>query len=83
MSMRLSSGEFASNAKENMSVFGAYFTNMLNNHQPVNYSVLDLLEQKPHMTSINNPITFSEVKKVINKLKKGSHLVFTGSPLKP
>jgi hypothetical protein len=65
MSMRLSSGEFASNAKENMSVFGAHFTNVLNNHQPVNYSVLDLLEQKPHMTSINNPITFSKVKRAL------------------
>ena len=83
MSMRLASGELASNAKENMSVFGLHFTNVLNNHRPVDYSVLDLLEQKPCMTSIDNPITFSEVKKAINKLKKGSRLVSTGSPLKP
>ena len=83
MSMRLASGELASNAKENMSVFGLHFNNVLNNHRPVDYSVLDLLEQKPCMTSIDNPITFSKVKKAINKLKKGSHLVLTGSPLKP
>jgi hypothetical protein len=83
MSMRLASGELASNAKENMSVFGLHFTKVLNNHRPVDYSVLNLLEQKSCMTSIDNPITFSEVKKAINKPKKGSHLVLTGSPLKP
>ncbi len=68
MSMCLATGELASNAKENMSVFGAHFDKVLNNYRPVNRSVLDLLEQKPCMTSIDNPITFSEVKQAINKL---------------
>jgi hypothetical protein len=63
MSMHLESGELASNAKENMSVFGPHFTNVLNNHRPVNYSMLDLIEQKPCLTSIDTPITFSEVKR--------------------
>jgi hypothetical protein len=80
MSMHLASGEFASNTKENMSVFGLHFTNVLNNHRPVDYSVLDLLEQKPCMTSIDNPITFSEVKKAINKLKKGKSPSLNGIP---
>ncbi len=71
MSMHLATGELASNAKDNMSVFGAHFDKVLNNHRPVDHSVLDLLEQKPCMTSIDNPITFSEVKQAINKLKKG------------
>jgi len=75
----LASGELASNAKENMSVFGLHFT-VLNNHRPVDYSVLDLLEQKPCMTSIDNPITFSEVKKAINKLKKGKSPGLNGIP---
>ena len=83
MSMRLTSGEFASNAKENMSVFGLHFTNVINNHRPVDYSVLNLLEQKPYMTSIDNPIIFSEVKKAINKLKKGSRLALMGFHPKP
>ncbi len=78
--MRLASGEFASNAKENMSVFGLHFTNVLNNHRPVDYSVLNLLEQKPYMTSIDNPITFSKVKKDINKLKKGKSPGLNGIP---
>ena len=65
MSMHLASGEFASNAKEKMSVFGVHFTNVLNNHRHVNYSVLNLLKQKPRMTSINKPITFSKVKRAL------------------
>ena len=80
MSMRLASGELASNAKENMSVFGLHFTNVLNNHRPVDYSVLNLLEQKPYMTSIDNPIIFSKVKKAINKLKKGKSPGLNGIP---
>ncbi len=42
MSMHLASGELASNAKENMSVFGLHFTNVLKNYRPVDNSVLDL-----------------------------------------
>jgi hypothetical protein len=82
MSMHLATGELASNAKENMSVFGAHFDKVLSNHRPVDHSVLDLLEKNPCMTSIDNPTTFSEVKQAINKLKKGSRLVSTGSPPK-
>ncbi len=71
MSMRLENGKLASNARENMSVFRAHFDKMLNNHRPINHSVLDLLEQKPCMRSIDKPISFTEVKRAINKLKKG------------
>ena len=71
MSMHLENGKLASNAKENMSVFGAHFHKVLNNHRPVDHTVLDLLEQKPCMTSIDNSIRFAEVKRTINKLKKG------------
>jgi len=63
--MRLASGEFASNAKEKMSVLGVHFTNMLNNHRHVDYSILNLLEQKPCMTLIDKPITFSKVKRAL------------------
>ena len=78
--MHLASGELASNAKENMSVFRLHFTKVLNNHRHVDYSVLDLLEQKPCMISIDNPITFSKVKKAINKLKKGKSPGLNGIP---
>jgi hypothetical protein len=80
MSMRLENGKLASNAKENMSVFGMQFSKVLNNHRPVDRSVLDLLEQKPCMTSIDNPISFTEVKQAINKLKKGKASGLNGIP---
>jgi len=51
-------------------VFGTHFDKVLNNHRPEDRSVLDLLEQKPCMTPIDNPISFTEFKRAINKLKK-------------
>ena len=75
-------GELALNTKENISVFRAHFNKVLNNHRPVDYSVLDLLKQKPCLTLINNPITFSKVKRAINKLKKGKSPGFNGIPPK-
>jgi hypothetical protein len=80
MSMHLKNGELASNAMENMSVFGAHFHKVLNNHQPVDHTVLDLLEQKPCLMSIDNPISFMEVKRAINKLKKGKAPGLNGIP---
>jgi hypothetical protein len=81
MSMRLENGELASNARENMSVFTAHFHNVLNNHRPIDHTVLDLLQQKPCMMPIDNPITFAEVKCAINKLKKGKAPGLNGIPL--
>ncbi len=80
--MRPANGKLALNAKENMSVFEAHFYKVLNNHRPVDYSVLDLLEQKPCLTSIDNPITFSKVKRAVNKLKKGKSPGINGIPPK-
>ena len=80
--MRLENGKLASNAKENMSVFGMHFDKVLNNPQPVDRSVLDLLEQKPCMMVIDNPISFTEVKQAINKLKKGKAPGLNGIPPK-
>jgi hypothetical protein len=56
--MHLENGKLASNAKENMSVFGMHFNKVLNNYRPVDRSVLNLLEQKPCMMVmvIDNPI---------------------------
>ncbi len=44
MSMRLKNGKVASDAKENMSVFGMHFHKVLNNHRPVDSTVLDLIK---------------------------------------
>jgi hypothetical protein len=80
MSPHLKNGELASNAKANMSVFGMHFNKVLNNHRPIDYTVLDLIEQKRCLTSINTPITFKEVKQAINKLKKGKSPGLNGIP---
>jgi hypothetical protein len=71
MAIKLENGDLVSNAKENMSVFGMDFHKVLNNHRPVDNSVLNLIEQKPCLTTIDAPITLKEVKHAINKLKRG------------
>jgi hypothetical protein len=55
MSMHLKNGKLASNAKENMSVFGIHFNKVLSNYRPVDYTDLDLIKQKPCLTSTIPP----------------------------
>jgi hypothetical protein len=43
MEMRMEGGTLASNAKENMSVFGMHIHKVLNNHRPVDTTVLNLI----------------------------------------
>ena len=66
--------------KENMSVFSMHFHKVLNTHRPVDDTVLDLIEQKPCLTTIDTPITFKEVTHAINKLKKGKAPRLNGLP---
>jgi hypothetical protein len=80
MSMCLKNSKLALNVKEKMSVFGMHFNKVLNNHRPVDYTVLDLIKQKPCLTSIDTPITLKEVKWAINKLKKGKLPGLNGIP---
>jgi hypothetical protein len=80
MAMKLDNGDLASNAKENMSVFSTHFHKVLNNHRPVDDSVLELIPQKPCLTDIDTPITFGEVKRAITKLKKGKAPGLNGIP---
>jgi hypothetical protein len=71
MAMKLESGNLASNTKENMSIFSMHFHKVLDNHRPVDDLVIDLIKQKPCLTSIDTPITFREIKHAIIKLKWG------------
>ncbi len=80
MAMKMEDVTLASNAKENMSVFGMHFHKVLNNHRPVDTTVLDLIQQKTHLNAINMLITFREVKAAINKLKKGKSPRLNGIP---
>jgi hypothetical protein len=80
MAMKMEDATLGSNTKENMSVFGMHFHKVLNNHRPVDTTVLDLIQQKPCLNAINMPITFREVKAAINKLKKGKSPGLNGIP---
>ena len=55
MAMKLDNGDLSSNAKENMSTFSMHFHKVLNNHRPVDDSVLELIPQKPCLTSLQKP----------------------------
>jgi hypothetical protein len=83
MAMKLDNGDLASNTKKNMSVFSMHFHKVLNNHRPVDDSVLELIPQKPCLTDIDTPITFREVKRAITKLKKGKAPSLNGIPPEP
>ncbi len=80
--MCLESGELASKAKENMSVFGVHFNKVLNNHRPIDYTVLDLIKPKLCLIAIDISITFNKVTRAINKLKKGKSPGLNGIPWK-
>jgi hypothetical protein len=80
MAMKMVDGKLATNGKENMSVFGPHFNRVLNNHQPVDPTVLTDVPQHPTLSEIDSPITFVEVNAAINKLKNGKSLGLNGIP---
>jgi len=80
MAMKLENGKLASNTKKNMSIFRMHFHKVLNNQRPVDYTLIDLIKQKPCLTTIDTPISFKEVRHAINKLKKGKAPGLNGLP---
>jgi hypothetical protein len=71
MAMGLPNGSLASNRSKSIAVFGPHFERVFSNHQPVDFSIIDLISQQEQLMEIDHPIVFSEVNKVINKLKAG------------
>ena len=57
-----------------------HFHNVLNNHRPVDDTVLELIPQKQCLTKNDTPITFNEIKRAIAKLKKGKAPGLNGIP---
>ena len=49
MAMRLPNGNKATNASENMEVFGPHFHNVFNNHRPTDPTVLEHVPQQYHV----------------------------------
>ena len=80
MAMRLPDGSLAANSTKNMSVFGPHFERLFSNHHPVDFSVLNLTPQREQLMEIDQPITFAEVDKAINKLKSGKAPGLNGIP---
>ncbi len=80
MVMQFPDGSLASSSNNNMAVFGPHFERVFSNHQPVDFSILDLIPQQEQLMEIDHPITFSEVDKAINKLKPGKALGLNGIP---
>jgi hypothetical protein len=80
MAMQKPDGSIATNAKENLSVFGPHFSNVLDNERTTDKTVLDLIPQRPKLRHLDKPITMKEVNKAINKLKKGKAPGLDGVP---
>ena len=59
MAMKMENGE-ATNGKENMTVFGPHFDRAVNNHRPVNPTILANITQQPILHDIDSPITFDK-----------------------
>ena len=79
MAMKVENGE-ATNGKENMTVFGPHFDRAVNNHRPVNPTILANIPQCPILHDIDSPITFDGVNDAINKLKPGKASGLNGAP---
>ena len=80
MEMRLLYGTKATNSAENMSVFGPYFSNVFNNHRPINPDILQHIPQRHILWELNNSITWEEFCQVVCKLKNAKAPGLTGVP---
>jgi hypothetical protein len=80
MAMRLLDGMRATNASENMSVFGPHFNRVFNNHRLVNSSILQHVPQRCTMWELNDPITWEEFCHAVRKLKNAKAPGLTGVP---
>ena len=64
-------GTLASSDKENMRVMQPHFQQVFNNHRPVDMTVLDLLRQRQTKWELDDPITWDEFDRAVNKLRNG------------
>jgi len=73
-------GSIATNAKGNINVFGPHFSKLLNSNKPIDETVLNLIPSRRKLRIFDNPITYKEVNKAINKLKRGKSPGLNGVP---
>ncbi len=64
-------GTLASSDKDNMHVLHPHFTKVFNNHRIVDETILGRIAQRKIEWRLNNPISWAEFDKAVNKLKNG------------
>jgi hypothetical protein len=80
MAMRLPNGSLALSGAKNMSIFGPHFEQVFNNHRKVDFDVVNLITQREILTDIDDPISFDEGDKAINKLARWKAAGLNGIP---
>ena len=80
MAMKMEDGSLAKNSKDNMRVMYPHFQRVFNNHREVDTQVLEQLKQRRTLWEINDPITWQEFDRAVNKLKNGKAAGLNGIP---
>ena len=80
MSMKMENGELSSTDEEHIGVFGPHFDRVLNNKKDIDYTVLDLIDQREEMTELDDPLTRDEFERAVDKLKAGKASGLNGVP---
>ena len=75
MALRRANGKIATNDNKNMERAYPHFQEVLNNHRPVDFSVLEPLQQSNAKHELDAAITWDEFNKAVNKLKTTKPLV--------
>ena len=63
-----------------MSVFGPHFSNVFNNHRPINPDILQHIPQCCTLWELSDPITWEEFCQAVRKLKNAKAPGLTGVP---
>ena len=66
--MQLLNRKLATTDAENASVFGPHFHRVFNNHRPIDWPVLDKINQREVMDELYQTISWDEIKKATTKL---------------
>ena len=69
MALKLPNGKLAENDVENQSVMHPHLNKVYNNKRPVDYILLDLIEQCAIMEELDAPFTWKEFSNAVNGLK--------------
>ena len=69
MALKLPNGKLAENDAENQSVMHPHLNKVYNNTRPVDYTVLELIEQRAIMEELDAPFTWKEFSNAVNGLK--------------